>query len=48
MAVTIPVMTGYAILVGTDNHGVGLFAAFLVGAGMSNSHNLPLIVALAY
>ena len=33
MAVTLPVIVGYAIVIGTNNHGAGLFGMFLVGAG---------------
>ncbi|GME24137.1 hypothetical protein AJ79_05737 [Neofusicoccum parvum] len=32
--VTIPVIIGYAIVVGTANHGVGYFAMFLCGGGI--------------
>jgi hypothetical protein len=33
LIVTIPVLVGYAIVIGTPNHGVGLFAMFLIAAG---------------
>jgi hypothetical protein len=35
MMTPIPVIVGYAIVVGTDNHAGGLFAMFLVAAGKS-------------
>ena len=33
MMVPIPVLVGYAIVIGTTNNGAGLFAMFLVAAG---------------
>jgi hypothetical protein len=33
MLVPIPVLIGYAIVVGSANHGAGLFAMFLIAAG---------------
>lgn len=33
MMVPIPVLIGYAIVIGTAQHGVGLFAMFLIAAG---------------
>jgi hypothetical protein len=33
MMVPIPVLVGYAIVIGTANNGAGLFAMFLVAAG---------------
>ncbi|OBT70771.1 hypothetical protein VF21_10192 [Pseudogymnoascus sp. 05NY08] len=34
MMVPIPVLIGYAILIGSDSHGLGLFAMFLIAAGV--------------
>ncbi|KAL6401151.1 high-affinity nicotinic acid transporter [Ilyonectria robusta] len=34
MMVPIPVLIGYAIVIGTAQHGVGLFAMFLIAAGV--------------
>jgi sugar phosphate permease len=33
MMMPIPVLIGYAIVIGTDSHAGGLFAMFLVAAG---------------
>src|SRR5882757_5275750 len=34
LIVPIPVLIGYAIVIGTSNHGAGYFAMFLCGAGI--------------
>jgi hypothetical protein len=38
MLVPIPVLIGYAIVIGSDSHGAGLFAMFLVAAGKYNPY----------
>jgi hypothetical protein len=48
MAVTMPVMLGYAIVLGTPSSGAGLFAMFLVGAGTYCCHDVFMSAHIYY
>lgn len=44
MMVPIPVLIGYAIVIGSDSNGAGLFAMFLIAAGEPTPHGLRFLL----